>query len=321
MTKSVDKRRASSAPPLPAERFQSLLVAIDLTAISDRVVRRITRLPLAKNASISVLHVVPQTLPVDARARALRDARKLLRVEVANLRELLPRGVAVEAIAKIGNVPNDVARTAKSVRADLIVVGRGGARALRDSFLGSTAERVIRAAGLPVLVVRLPARSAYRRPALAVEFDDAAASAIANARRLLALAPPRITAIHAVDSAYRGLAYPSLSRDSEPHLDAELELRATRKIAKLFEPTDKAQPRTPADLLWKPVVRVGSARMVIPKEVKRADSDLLVLGTAGRRGIAHVLLGTVAGDVLREVECDVLLVPPHPQKSASRRQR
>lgn len=34
-----------------------------------------------------------------------------------------------------------------------------------------------------------------------------------------------------------------------------------------------------------------------------------MLGTHGYSGVAHVLLGTVAGDVLREVACDVLVVP------------
>ena len=56
-------------------------------------------------------------------------------------------------------------------------------------------------------------------------------------------------------------------------------------------------------------VQCGSARLVIEKVVKKADTDLLVLGTHGYSGVAHVLLGTVAGDVLREVACDVLVVP------------
>jgi nucleotide-binding universal stress UspA family protein len=48
---------------------------------------------------------------------------------------------------------------------------------------------------------------------------------------------------------------------------------------------------------------------VIKRAIKKADTDLLVLGTHGYSGLAHVFLGTVAGDVLREVTCDVLIVP------------
>jgi nucleotide-binding universal stress UspA family protein len=57
-------------------------------------------------------------------------------------------------------------------------------------------------------------------------------------------------------------------------------------------------------------VRYGSARTVIEKAVKQKECDLLVLGTHGFSGVAHVFLGTVAGDVLRQVACDVLVAPP-----------
>jgi nucleotide-binding universal stress UspA family protein len=53
---------------------------------------------------------------------------------------------------------------------------------------------------------------------------------------------------------------------------------------------------------------------VISKAVKKADTDLLVLGTHGYSGVAHMFLGSVAGDVLRDVTCDVLVVPPRPKK-------
>jgi nucleotide-binding universal stress UspA family protein len=51
---------------------------------------------------------------------------------------------------------------------------------------------------------------------------------------------------------------------------------------------------------------------VVERAVKKADSDLLVLGTHGYSGVAHAFLGTVAGDVLRAVACDVLVVPTPP---------
>jgi nucleotide-binding universal stress UspA family protein len=59
----------------------------------------------------------------------------------------------------------------------------------------------------------------------------------------------------------------------------------------------------------------GSPRLVIEKAVKKADTDLLVLGTHGYASVAYLFFGTVAGDVLREVSCDVLIVPPRPRAS------
>jgi hypothetical protein len=51
---------------------------------------------------------------------------------------------------------------------------------------------------------------------------------------------------------------------------------------------------------------------------EQGRADLLLLGTHGRAGLAHALLGTVAGDVLRDVQCDVLVVPPRRQGARKR---
>lgn len=39
-------------------------------------------------------------------------------------------------------------------------------------------------------------------------------------------------------------------------------------------------------------------------------ADLMAIGTRGRSGVEHMLLGSVAEHVLREARCDVLTVPP-----------
>ena len=65
-------------------------------------------------------------------------------------------------------------------------------------------------------------------------------------------------------------------------------------------------------------VRYGDPRSVIKAAVKKLDTDLLVLGTHAYSGVAHVFLGTVAGDVLRDVRCDVLVVPPSGPRGRSR---
>ncbi|MBK8009757.1 MAG: universal stress protein [Deltaproteobacteria bacterium] len=52
------------------------------------------------------------------------------------------------------------------------------------------------------------------------------------------------------------------------------------------------------------------SRIVVTKAVKESGVDLLALGTHGYSGLAHTFLGSVAGDLLRDVGCDVLVVPP-----------
>ncbi len=292
------------------ERFRSLLVPVDLTAISDRVLGRVALLPLAYGARVTLLHVVPKNLPVRAQERAERDARKSLGNEARHLARALPKGVHVEPLVKVGSAASEIAECATSTRAELIVMGRGGSRALRDTFLGSTAERVIRRGKLPVLAVRLAPRAAYCRPAVALDPDPGAMDALALTLRLIPPPRPRVAIIHAFDTPYQGLVYPSLSEEDAEEWRGELGQKATHRIAKLLADALARASVSPADApSWKMHVQCGSARLVIEKLVKKADTDLLVLGTHGYSGVAHVLLGTVAGDVLRHVTCDVLVVP------------
>lgn len=292
------------------ERFHSLLVPLDLTAISDRVLGRVALLPLADGARVTLLHVVPKNLPVRAQERAERDARKTLGNEARHLAKALPKGIDVESVVKVGSAAAEIAECATSTRAELIVMGRGGGRAIRDTFLGSTAERIIRRGQLPVLAVRLAPRAAYGRPTVALDLEEGSVDVLALMLRLIPPPRPRVAMIHAFDTPYQGMVYSSLSEEDAEEWRDELGQKATQRIAKLLAAALTRASVSPADApSWKMHVQCGSARLVIEKIVKKVDSDLLVLGTHGYSGVAHVLLGTVAGDVLREVACDVLVVP------------
>ncbi|HKP56870.1 MAG TPA: universal stress protein, partial [Polyangiales bacterium] len=163
MTQRVSERRLSSDSGVA--RVRSVLVPVDLTAIADRVLGRVALLPLADDARVTLLHVVPGSLPVREQRRAERDARKALAEEVRHLRGQIHRKIRIEARVEVGAAAKQIAACAAEAKAELIVMGRGGGRALRETFLGSTAERVLRRTRRPVLVVRLAARKPYSRPA------------------------------------------------------------------------------------------------------------------------------------------------------------
>lgn len=307
-----DFERDSTATP--AAGFRSLLVALDLTPSSDRILGRVARLPFVDGARVTLVHVVPGGLPQADRRRAERDANKALTSEVRHLRKELPKQVRLDVVVKAGSASSVIAKVATEARAELIVMGRGSG-GLRDVFLGSTAERVIRHAQLPVLVVRLPPRSAYGRPMLALDLDQAAHEIVRLL--LLVVSPPRpvVEVVHAFDLPYRGLVYPSLTEDDAEDWKEELREGAAREVGKLLAAAlVKANVRPDAGLRYKTRLQYGSPRIVVEKAMKKSSPDLLVLGTRGHTGAAYMFLGTVAGDLLRAAKCDVLVVPPTPSR-------
>lgn len=62
---------------------------------------------------------------------------------------------------------------------------------------------------------------------------------------------------------------------------------------------------------WEAKVLHGAPFKEILELANREQADLIVLGTHGHSGIAHVLLGSVAERVIRTATCPVLVVGPH----------
>jgi nucleotide-binding universal stress UspA family protein len=59
---------------------------------------------------------------------------------------------------------------------------------------------------------------------------------------------------------------------------------------------------------WEVEVAVGDPADAIVRLVQERGVDLIVMGTHGRSGLSHILLGSVAEKVLRQAPCPVLTV-------------
>jgi len=316
MTESGSAKMAQKKAGASAS-LQSLLVPIDLTPASDRVIGRLAQLPLAEGALVTLLHVVPGSLAPHEQRSAERDARQVLSEEARHLGKSLPESMRIQSVVKVGGAAGEITELARARAADLIVMGRGGGRALRDTFLGSTAERVMRIGRLPVLAVRLAPRTPYRRPAMAIDLDESASGVFAWLLRMLPPPRPRVEVIHAFDSPYESMVYPSLPEDEVEERRAGLRQGAAVKLGGLLTTALADAGLAARDAPWKMHIRHGSPRVLVTKAVKQGNIDLLALGSHGYSGLAHVLLGSVAGDLLRDVGCDVLVVPPPSECSGS----
>ena len=67
-----------------------------------------------------------------------------------------------------------------------------------------------------------------------------------------------------------------------------------------------------ASLKVEQMTRIGVPFLEIMKVAKEKEVDLIVMGTHGRTGLAHVLMGSVAEKVVHHAHCGVLTIK-HPQ--------
>lgn len=283
-----------------------VIVALDLLSDSLRVLTRVASLP-RDGATLHLVHVVPASLDETRRVEAIRHAR----TQLASLADEAKLGT-VELHLDVGAPAERIGGLAAELDASLVVLGHGAAR-VRDHFIGSTAERVLRATCRPVLVVRGAVEGHYRAPLLALDLDEAAPRALHTVLDLLPPPRPELGVVHAYDVPYFTLSHSDLrSPDALAHRRG-LRNVARDALSRMLVETLTARALSHDDdapVTWRLHLRHGSPRHQILRVTRAKHADLLVLGTRGREGLALLFLGSVAGDVLRESPCDVLLVPP-----------
>ncbi|WP_258127639.1 universal stress protein [Achromobacter anxifer] len=147
--------------------YQRILVPIDGSATSELGLNEAIRLAQLTHASLRLIHVIDElsfALAVDSYGYYAGELLDLLRKSGAEILEkgmatvrekgLLVEGVLYENLDK--TVQQRVIAEAESWKADLIVIGTHGRRGVRRMVLGSSAEGILRAAPVPVLLVRAP---------------------------------------------------------------------------------------------------------------------------------------------------------------------
>jgi nucleotide-binding universal stress UspA family protein len=134
---------------------QHLLVALDLSIASEPVLAYAIALAGPLQAHLTLLHVVdPLLLPTARAPHALEDS--LLRQMQPSLAHVTAAGIAGEVVIGHGAPFREILQTATARHVDLIVMGSHGRTGLPHLLLGSVAERVLRLAPCPVLIVRCP---------------------------------------------------------------------------------------------------------------------------------------------------------------------
>ncbi len=144
-------------------RRGGIVLATDLSPASRPALAAAVAWARRQHARLDVVHVLTPPSPFAVRAgaepptwRELEDrARHLAMKRLARLGATAARsGVRVRTHLVAGTPADEVTRAARRQRADVVVIGTHGRTGLGRAFMGSVAERIVRASACPVLTVR-----------------------------------------------------------------------------------------------------------------------------------------------------------------------
>ncbi len=271
--------------------MKAILVPTDFSEQADYALDTAYQLALKSKAEIWLTHVLelPGTdnefvtttrlghpLPVDWLRKAKEEADAQLQ-EIIRKKDL--ESVPVKYHVKVGNPYRSISRELLTEEVDLIVMGSKGASGMKEILVGSNAERMVRFARCPVLIVK--------------EKADL--------------------------SATRNIIYATALRDDEHRVIREL-----KKFQQLFNAQlHILKVNTMANFLDDPFVYAKlrefaqnhdlqnytihtysdqSEEAGIIHFAEEINADIIALATHSRRGIVHLLSGSMAEDVVNHAK-------------------
>ena len=280
-----------------------IVCATDFAARSDLALSRAVLLARQTGARLTLVHAVdPRQSERQVRAQVNRAYVHLLsQVDQGwgRSRQLSTSTSTSEPEARSMSSPGSPSETS----ADLVVLAAPQPRRL-DSIVGTTAERLLRAIGRPVLVVHREARDSYRQVAMAVDLSNMSLPMIQTASRLGVLDDAETTLLHATSAPHEGmLKTVGVDEQAIEHYRQGWEEDARQRLQAIRTAAEMEVERT------RLLVRTEAPALAIRQVLEREQSDLLTIGASRWVLLKRLLIGSVGDSLLRTAMCDVLVIP------------
>lgn len=253
------------------------------------------------SAVLVAIRAVPRRSWFQQRHRS--DVQRSTSVHLNAWKALAARAEAVAGTVDVeisivdGDPTTEIVRAADQHDAELIVLGPAS---VEDALFGSVANRTMRRARCAVLVVRETRETGVIMGG--TDFSDATLPVVAttcaeaierpSGRPIVAHSlepvPAMACAAHRVQSVADDVVLDAVS-------DAMVRLQ---RVVQKHPPVE-------------PMIIDGPAGPALVAAASKIEADLLVVGTIGRTGLSHLVLGNVAEHVMRCAPCSVLVVRLH----------
>lgn len=279
--------------------FKKVLIAVDFSGPAMELFNAIGDLKKMGLEELVIVHVVR----IETTGLGIGAHRKRFLAKVnAKCEELRKEGFQVKVLQPVGSPAEEIRRISEEENVDLILIGSiGEGSMVRELFLGSTVNNVVRLATKPVLVEKFD--KIGKNPVRKVIFPEGGAPKILLATDFSRSSAKlfdffcqktdifkNIVLFHAVDEGY-----------------TEEQLKNNRKkaLGKLEKWTNEFRERG-AEV--EVVVSEGIASEEVLKAVKECGATLVGISRRGRGIINELLIGSTADPVVRRSSSPVLLL-------------
>ncbi len=274
--------------------MKKILVPVDFSKYSEKALEVAAALAKRHGSEIIAVHMMGLSDAVITReeSKEVFEAMYYMRLAEKRFSEFLDKdyldGIKVTDTVHNYKVFSELNDVAVEVGADLIVMGSHGTSGIKEVFVGSNTEKVVRTSEIPVLVIKNQAPHFQpENGVFACDFLENSIGPYKRAKWMFDLLGINMQ-----------LLYINLAGD----------FRSTREIEKrILNFMTKAEEPNPF-LALNDVVQYNdySVEAGIFAYSQVSNTDIIAIPTQGRQGLAHFFSGSIGEDVVNHSELPVL---------------
>lgn len=278
--------------------FQKLVVSVDGSPYSLQAEELAANLAKNFSSKVTLLHVVPHAI----RHQSTRyyDLPTKLREEIESSFAQKGRGVVSQARAvfdqegiktdtileEFADPAETILQVAREKKSDGLILGNRGTSEVKEFALGGVAEKVVRHAECPVLIVKK--KTPFSKILVAVDGSKLSQKALEHAVQLAKKYGSQITLLNVAQTML-----PQVRADTAKSMGERVVSEAESKVKGI-----KVDKR----------VELGHPAKTIIDVAKKGGYDVIALGSRGLSPVSRFFLGSVSDHVARDSECTVLIV-------------
>ncbi len=256
---------------------QAFRFALDIAEISkgEIIALSVLELPVMYDTNLMPALNFEETLLKDLKAEAENNFKKIKA-------KWAKGGPKVSQVIEYGAIPLTIARVAQQREADLIVMGTKGATGLKEFFVGSNTEKLVRSSSVPVIAVKKYIKTSTIKN---IVFPNT----LGTGQEELMM---KVKALQEFLNAKLHILYVNTPANFKQDKD-------TRQLQKEFVKRFMLKDFTVN--IFNDLDQQSGVRNF----AHQVGADMIVMSTHGRRGLNHMMSGSIAEDVVNHIDCPI----------------
>lgn len=264
--------------------MKRIIVPVDFSEYSEYALRTAAQLANKNDSEIFAVHMLELSDTILTSVGEPYEPQAVFYLKLAEkrfnefLNKAYLKGVKVTPVVKHFKVFSEINEVAKKHDADLIVMGSHGTSGVKELFIGSNTERVVRYTDIPVLVVKNKlAQIDFQVVLFACDFSEDSIKSYINAVNMFDKMGSKLY-----------MVYVNLPND---RFKSSIEIE--KRVVNFFTKADGNLDRM-EDVHY---VSDYSVEEGILNFSNKIGADLIAVPTHGKKGLAHFFQGSVGEDV------------------------